>query len=67
MQERRLGYGVVGLAETIRHRPFHSVDAREEMFLGACSSGGVGGVDVDKTSLTVNIDSFEQLTILIGR
>uniref|UniRef100_A0A0K0CU12 Endonuclease/exonuclease/phosphatase domain-containing protein n=1 Tax=Angiostrongylus cantonensis TaxID=6313 RepID=A0A0K0CU12_ANGCA len=62
-------YDVIGLAETRRHRPFNAVyDTGEEMFLGTCDIRGVGGVGVIiNTSLSMNIDSFEQLTTRIGR
>ncbi|VDM54109.1 unnamed protein product [Angiostrongylus costaricensis] len=43
-------------------------DTGEELFLGTCNSRGVGGVGVlVNTSLSTNIDSFEQLTARIGR
>uniref|UniRef100_A0A0K0DKY2 Craniofacial development protein 2-like n=1 Tax=Angiostrongylus cantonensis TaxID=6313 RepID=A0A0K0DKY2_ANGCA len=62
-------YNVIGLAETRRRHPFNAVyDTREELFLETCDSGGVGGVGVlVNTSLSMNIDSFEQLTTRIGR
>uniref|UniRef100_A0A158P667 Uncharacterized protein n=1 Tax=Angiostrongylus cantonensis TaxID=6313 RepID=A0A158P667_ANGCA len=62
-------YDVIGLAKTRRHRPFNAVyDTGEEMFLGTCDIRGVGGVGVIiNTSLSMNIDSFEQLTTRIGR
>ncbi|VDM62441.1 unnamed protein product [Angiostrongylus costaricensis] len=52
-----------------RRRPINAVyDNGEEMFLGSCDSRGVGGVGVlVNTSLSMNIDSFEQLTTRIGR
>uniref|UniRef100_A0A0K0DBQ5 Uncharacterized protein n=1 Tax=Angiostrongylus cantonensis TaxID=6313 RepID=A0A0K0DBQ5_ANGCA len=38
------------------------------LFLGTCDSRGVGGVGVlVNTSLSMNMDSFEQLTTRIGR
>uniref|UniRef100_A0A0K0DL32 Endo/exonuclease/phosphatase domain-containing protein n=1 Tax=Angiostrongylus cantonensis TaxID=6313 RepID=A0A0K0DL32_ANGCA len=41
---------------------------KEQRFLGICDSRGVGGVGVlVNTSLSVNIDSFEQFTTPIGR
>ncbi|VDL71318.1 unnamed protein product [Nippostrongylus brasiliensis] len=51
------------------HRPLHAVfDTGEELLLGACDSRGVGGVGVlVNTNLAMNIDSFEQHTIQIGR
>uniref|UniRef100_A0A0K0D9R1 Craniofacial development protein 2-like n=1 Tax=Angiostrongylus cantonensis TaxID=6313 RepID=A0A0K0D9R1_ANGCA len=69
MQARRINCGVIGLAETKRHHPFNAVcDTGEELFLGTCDSRGVGGVGVlVNTSLSMNIDSFEQLTTRIGR
>uniref|UniRef100_A0A0K0DPZ9 Staygreen domain-containing protein n=1 Tax=Angiostrongylus cantonensis TaxID=6313 RepID=A0A0K0DPZ9_ANGCA len=62
-------YDVIGLAETRRRHPFNAVyDTGEELFLGTCDSRGVGGVSVlVNTSLSMNIDSFEQLTTRIGR
>ena len=69
MQARRIRYDVIGLVEMRRRRPFHAVyDTGEELFLGTCDNRGVGGVGVlVKTSLTMNIDSFEQLSTRIGR
>uniref|UniRef100_A0A0K0CUW1 Pyridoxamine 5'-phosphate oxidase n=1 Tax=Angiostrongylus cantonensis TaxID=6313 RepID=A0A0K0CUW1_ANGCA len=62
-------YEVIGLAETRRRHPFNAVyDTGEELFLGTCDSRGVGGVGVlVSTSLSMNTDSFEQLTTRIGR
>ncbi|VDM54814.1 unnamed protein product [Angiostrongylus costaricensis] len=64
MQARRIKYDVISLAETRRRQPFNAVyDIGEEPILGTCDSRGVGGVGVlVNTSLSVNIDSFEQLT-----
>uniref|UniRef100_A0A0K0D6X1 DUF5641 domain-containing protein n=1 Tax=Angiostrongylus cantonensis TaxID=6313 RepID=A0A0K0D6X1_ANGCA len=46
--------------------PIQRYDTGEELFLGTCDSRGVGGVGVlVKTSLSMNIDSFEQLTTRI--
>uniref|UniRef100_A0A0K0DEZ4 Craniofacial development protein 2-like n=1 Tax=Angiostrongylus cantonensis TaxID=6313 RepID=A0A0K0DEZ4_ANGCA len=60
-------YDVIGLAETRRRHPFNAVyDTGEERFLGTCKSRGVGGVLVN-TSLSINIDSFEQLLNRIVR
>uniref|UniRef100_A0A0K0CVG8 Endonuclease/exonuclease/phosphatase domain-containing protein n=1 Tax=Angiostrongylus cantonensis TaxID=6313 RepID=A0A0K0CVG8_ANGCA len=69
MQARMMRYDVIGLAETRRRRPFNAVcNTGEELFLGTCDSRGVGGVGVlVNTSLSMNIDSFEQLTTRIGR
>uniref|UniRef100_A0A0K0CY55 Endo/exonuclease/phosphatase domain-containing protein n=1 Tax=Angiostrongylus cantonensis TaxID=6313 RepID=A0A0K0CY55_ANGCA len=69
MHTRRIGHAVIGLAETRRRHPFNAVyDTGEELFLGTCDSRGVGGVGVlVNTSLSMNIDSFEQLTTRIGR
>uniref|UniRef100_A0A0K0DF04 Endonuclease/exonuclease/phosphatase domain-containing protein n=1 Tax=Angiostrongylus cantonensis TaxID=6313 RepID=A0A0K0DF04_ANGCA len=69
MQARRIKYDVIGLAETRRRYPFNAVyDIGEELFLGTCDSRGVGDVGVlVNTSLSMNIDSFEQLTTRIGR
>ncbi|VDM57920.1 unnamed protein product [Angiostrongylus costaricensis] len=73
--DRRLAHGSkknkVGrhrLAETRRQQPFNVVyDTGEELFLGTCD-GRVGGVGVlVNTSLSMSIDSFEQLTTRIGR
>ncbi|EYC24545.1 hypothetical protein Y032_0013g1962 [Ancylostoma ceylanicum] len=66
MQVRKIGYDVIGLTGTRRHRPLNATfDAGEELFLGTCDSRGVGGVGVlVNTNLAMNIDSFEQL---IGR
>uniref|UniRef100_A0A0K0DQL0 EGF-like domain-containing protein n=1 Tax=Angiostrongylus cantonensis TaxID=6313 RepID=A0A0K0DQL0_ANGCA len=60
-------YDVIGLTEIRRHHPFNAVyDTGEELFHGTCDSR-VGGVGVFvNTSLPVNIDSFEQLTDLLG-
>ncbi|VDM51784.1 unnamed protein product [Angiostrongylus costaricensis] len=68
MQAREIRYDVIGLAKMRRRHPFNAVyDIGEEPFLGTCDSR-VGGVGVlVNTSLTMNIDSFEQLTTRIGR
>ncbi|VDM55512.1 unnamed protein product [Angiostrongylus costaricensis] len=43
-------------------------DTGEELFQALCESRGVGGADVlVNTSLSMNINSFELLTIRIGR
>uniref|UniRef100_A0A0K0DKU1 Endo/exonuclease/phosphatase domain-containing protein n=1 Tax=Angiostrongylus cantonensis TaxID=6313 RepID=A0A0K0DKU1_ANGCA len=62
-------YDVIGLAETRRRHPFNAVyDAGEERFFGTYDIRGVGGVGVlVNTSLSMNIDSFEQLTTRNGR
>ncbi|VDM64065.1 unnamed protein product [Angiostrongylus costaricensis] len=64
IQAKRIKSDVIGLAETRRHQPFSAVyDTGEELFLGTCDSRGVGGVGaLVNTSLSMNIDSFEQLT-----
>uniref|UniRef100_A0A0K0DA46 Endo/exonuclease/phosphatase domain-containing protein n=1 Tax=Angiostrongylus cantonensis TaxID=6313 RepID=A0A0K0DA46_ANGCA len=69
MQARMIRYDVIGLAETRRRHPFNSAyDTGEELSLGTCDSRGVGGVGVlVNTSLSMNIDLFEQLTTRIGR
>ncbi|VDM58676.1 unnamed protein product [Angiostrongylus costaricensis] len=69
MQAKRVRYDVIGLAETRRCQPFNAVyDTGEKLFIGTCDSRGVGGVGVlVNTSLFMNIDSFEQLAIRIGR
>ncbi|VDM60385.1 unnamed protein product [Angiostrongylus costaricensis] len=68
MQARRKRYDIIGLAERRRSQPFNAVhDNGEELFLGICYSRKVGGVGVlINTSLSMNIDSFEQLTTRIG-
>uniref|UniRef100_A0A0K0DP13 DUF4258 domain-containing protein n=1 Tax=Angiostrongylus cantonensis TaxID=6313 RepID=A0A0K0DP13_ANGCA len=65
MQARMIRYDVIGLAETRRLHEFTAVyDNGEELFLGACDSRRVGRVGVlVNTSLSMNIDSFKQLTI----
>uniref|UniRef100_A0A0K0CX14 Endo/exonuclease/phosphatase domain-containing protein n=1 Tax=Angiostrongylus cantonensis TaxID=6313 RepID=A0A0K0CX14_ANGCA len=69
MQSRMIRYDVIGLAETRRRHPFSAVyETGEELLFGTCDSSGVGGVGVlVNTSLSMNIDSFEQLTTRIGR
>uniref|UniRef100_A0A0K0DIY0 DUF4262 domain-containing protein n=1 Tax=Angiostrongylus cantonensis TaxID=6313 RepID=A0A0K0DIY0_ANGCA len=69
MQTRMIGYDVMGLAETRRRHPLDAVyDTGEELFLGTCDDRGVGGVGIlVNTTLSMNIDSFEQLTTPIGR
>ncbi|VDM52169.1 unnamed protein product [Angiostrongylus costaricensis] len=69
MQARRIKDDVIDLAETRRRQSFNAVyDTGEELFLGTCDSRGVGGVGVPvNTRLSMNIDSFEQLTTRIGR
>uniref|UniRef100_A0A0K0D7J5 Craniofacial development protein 2-like n=1 Tax=Angiostrongylus cantonensis TaxID=6313 RepID=A0A0K0D7J5_ANGCA len=68
MQARMIRYDVNGLAETRRRHPFNAVyDTGEELLLGTCDSRGVGGVGIRvNTSLSMNIDSFEQLTNRVG-
>ncbi|VDM60580.1 unnamed protein product [Angiostrongylus costaricensis] len=69
MQTRRIRYDVIDLAEKRRRQPFNAVcDTGEELFLGTCDSRGVGGVGVlVNASLSMNIDSFEQLAARIRR
>ncbi|KIH54991.1 hypothetical protein ANCDUO_14859 [Ancylostoma duodenale] len=68
MQARKIRYDVIGLTETRRHRPLNATFNTGELFLGTCDSREVGGVGVlVNTNLVMNIDSFEQLTIRIGR
>ncbi|VDM63595.1 unnamed protein product [Angiostrongylus costaricensis] len=69
MQARRIKYDVIGLAETKRRHPFNAVcDTGEELFFGTCSSRGVGGFgDLVNRSLSMKINSLEQLTTRIGR
>ncbi|VDO18840.1 unnamed protein product [Heligmosomoides polygyrus] len=69
MQSRKIKYDVIELTETRRHHPLHAAyDSGEELFLGTCDSGGVGGVGIlVNTHLAMNIDSCESLTSRIGR
>ncbi|VDO53879.1 unnamed protein product [Haemonchus placei] len=69
MQARKIKYDIIGLTEIRRHRPLHDVfETGEELFLGTCDSRGVGGVGVlVNTHLAMNTDSYESLTIRIGR
>ncbi|VDM57077.1 unnamed protein product [Angiostrongylus costaricensis] len=68
MQTRRIRYDVIGLAKTRRRQRFNAInDTGEELFLGTCDSRGVGGAGfLVNTSLSMNIDSFEQLATRIG-
>uniref|UniRef100_A0A0K0D697 DUF295 domain-containing protein n=1 Tax=Angiostrongylus cantonensis TaxID=6313 RepID=A0A0K0D697_ANGCA len=52
------------VVETRPCHPFNVVyDTGEELFLRTCDSSGAGGIGVFvSTSLSMNIDSFEQLT-----
>uniref|UniRef100_A0A0K0CV92 Endo/exonuclease/phosphatase domain-containing protein n=1 Tax=Angiostrongylus cantonensis TaxID=6313 RepID=A0A0K0CV92_ANGCA len=69
MQAGMIRYDVIGLVETRRRHPFNAVyDTGKELFLGTCESRGVDGVGVlVNPSLSMNIDSFEQLTTRVGR
>uniref|UniRef100_A0A0K0CUL1 Endo/exonuclease/phosphatase domain-containing protein n=1 Tax=Angiostrongylus cantonensis TaxID=6313 RepID=A0A0K0CUL1_ANGCA len=69
MQARMIRYDVIDVAETRRCHLLNAVyDTGKELFLGTCDSRGVGGVGVlVNTSLSMNIDSFEQLKTRIGR
>ncbi|KAK6743422.1 hypothetical protein RB195_010588 [Necator americanus] len=69
MQAKRFENDVIGLTETRQRPPLNAVyDFGEELFLGTCDNRGVGGIDVlVNTNMAINIDSFEQLTIRIGR
>uniref|UniRef100_A0A0K0DHZ7 Endonuclease/exonuclease/phosphatase domain-containing protein n=1 Tax=Angiostrongylus cantonensis TaxID=6313 RepID=A0A0K0DHZ7_ANGCA len=69
MQARMIRCDVIGLAETRRRHPSNAVDdTGEELFRGTCDDRGVGGVGVlVNTSLSMNIDSLEQLTTRTGR
>ncbi|VDO69867.1 unnamed protein product [Heligmosomoides polygyrus] len=69
MQARKIKYDAIGLTETRRHHPLHAAyDSGEELFLETCDSRGVGGVDVlVNAHLAMNIDSYESLTIRVGR
>ncbi|VDM52883.1 unnamed protein product [Angiostrongylus costaricensis] len=62
-------HDVIGLAETRRCQPFNAVyDTGEELFFRTFNSRGAGGVGVFvNTSLSMNIDSFEQLATRIRR
>ncbi|VDO70216.1 unnamed protein product [Heligmosomoides polygyrus] len=67
MQARKIKYNVIGLTETRRHHPLHAVhDSGEELFLGTCDNRGGVGVLVN-THLAMNTNSYESLTIRIGR
>ncbi|KIH65072.1 hypothetical protein ANCDUO_04608 [Ancylostoma duodenale] len=66
MQARKIRYDVTGLSETSRHQPLNATfDTGEELFLETCHSRRVGVLV--NTNLVMNIDSFQQLTIRIGR
>uniref|UniRef100_A0A0K0DAU9 Endo/exonuclease/phosphatase domain-containing protein n=1 Tax=Angiostrongylus cantonensis TaxID=6313 RepID=A0A0K0DAU9_ANGCA len=66
VHSRRIRYDVIALAETRRRHPFSAVyDTGKELFCGICDSRGVGVLV--STSLSMSIDSFEQLTTRIGR
>ncbi|VDM58546.1 unnamed protein product [Angiostrongylus costaricensis] len=69
MRAIKVRYDVFGLAETRRRHPFNVVyDTGKEPFLGTCDSRRVSGVGIlVNASLSINIDSFEQLTTQIGR
>uniref|UniRef100_A0A0K0D083 Uncharacterized protein n=1 Tax=Angiostrongylus cantonensis TaxID=6313 RepID=A0A0K0D083_ANGCA len=69
MKARMIRYDVVGLAEARRRHTFNLVyDTGEELFLGTRDSRGVDGVGaLVNTSLSMNINSFEQLTARVGR
>ncbi|KAK6730527.1 hypothetical protein RB195_007157 [Necator americanus] len=69
MQVKKIKYDVVGLTESRRRHPLNAVyETGEELFLGTCDNGGVSGIGVlVNTRMAKNIDSFEQLTIRIGR
>uniref|UniRef100_A0A0K0DHH0 DUF4242 domain-containing protein n=1 Tax=Angiostrongylus cantonensis TaxID=6313 RepID=A0A0K0DHH0_ANGCA len=64
MQTRKIGCDVTGLAEERRRHPFNAdYDTGEELFLGSYDKREVGGVSIHvTTSLSMNIDSFEQLS-----
>uniref|UniRef100_A0A0K0DLT6 Sugar phosphate isomerase/epimerase n=1 Tax=Angiostrongylus cantonensis TaxID=6313 RepID=A0A0K0DLT6_ANGCA len=67
MQARITGYDDIGLAETPTTPHINAVyDTGKELFVETCNSKGVGGVGVlVNTSLSMNTDSFEQLTTRI--
>ncbi|ETN73423.1 hypothetical protein NECAME_18345 [Necator americanus] len=69
MQAKKIKYDVIELTETWRRQTLNAVyDTGEELFLGTWGSRGVGGVGVlVNSNMTVNSDSFKQLTIRIGR
>ncbi|VDM59911.1 unnamed protein product [Angiostrongylus costaricensis] len=62
-------YDAIGLAETRRRQPFNAVYVTgEELFLGPYDNRGVCGAGVlVNASLSMNIDSFEQLATRVGR
>uniref|UniRef100_A0A0K0CU77 Endo/exonuclease/phosphatase domain-containing protein n=1 Tax=Angiostrongylus cantonensis TaxID=6313 RepID=A0A0K0CU77_ANGCA len=69
MQARRIKYHVIAMAETRRRHPSNAVyDTGEKLFLGTCNNRRVGGLGaLVNTSLSMNIDSFEQHRTKIGR
>ncbi|KIH46496.1 hypothetical protein ANCDUO_23451 [Ancylostoma duodenale] len=69
MRAKKIRYDSIGMTETRRHQPLNATsDTEEELFLGTWDSRGIGGVGVlANTNLAMKIDSFEQLTTLIGR
>ncbi|KAK6734137.1 hypothetical protein RB195_017735 [Necator americanus] len=68
MQAKKINYDIIGLTETRRRHSLNAVRESGELFLGTCDSRGVGGVGVlVNTSMTRNIDPFEQVTTRNGR
>ncbi|ETN84258.1 hypothetical protein NECAME_06946 [Necator americanus] len=53
----------------MRRHPLNVVyDTGEQLFLGTCDNGGVGGVGfLVKPNMVIIVDSFKQLTSRIGR
>ncbi|KAK6750403.1 hypothetical protein RB195_002401 [Necator americanus] len=68
MQARKIKYDVIGLTETRQRPPLNAVyGTGEELFTGRNSRGAGGVCVLGNTSMEKNIDTFEQLTIRIGR
>ncbi|VDM63841.1 unnamed protein product [Angiostrongylus costaricensis] len=57
------------MAETRRRHAFNAICATgEELLLGTSDNRGAGGIGVlVNTSLSMNVDSFEQITTPLGR
>ncbi|ETN69339.1 hypothetical protein NECAME_15384 [Necator americanus] len=68
-QAKKIKCDFIALIENWRRHTLNAVyETGEELFLGTCDSRGVGGAGILlNTSMTKNIDSFEQFTTLIGR
>ncbi|KAK6757800.1 hypothetical protein RB195_015554 [Necator americanus] len=69
MQASKFKNAVIRLTETRQCHPHNLVyETAEGQFLETSNSCGVGGVSVFvNTNMTMNIDSFEQITTRIGR